>query len=163
MEKALGCHLIVDYFKCPLKLLNDISRIERFMKDAVVHAGATIVSSSFKRFEPFGVSGIVIIAESHLSIHTWPEYGYAAVDLFTCGQTVNPWKAHEYLQEKLGTTVFKARELKRGEFSVGNTDFSHKCQPGEPLKTKADLDPILQETDNGTVVVRDTQANKTFL
>ena len=105
MNRNLGRHLIVDYFKCPSELLNNIEKIEQFMKEAVVHAGATIVSSSFNRFNPFGISGVVIIAESHLSIHTWPEYEYAAVDLFTCGQTINPWKAHEYLKEKLNIFV----------------------------------------------------------
>ncbi len=70
------------------------------MRQAAEEAGATIVDSSFHRFLPHGISGVVVIAESHLAIHTWPEYGYAAIDLFTCGDEVNPWKAFEFLRIK---------------------------------------------------------------
>ncbi len=87
-----------------------------------------MVQEAFHLFNPHGVSGVVVIAESHLAIHTWPEYGYAAVDLFTCGDDVSPDVAFEYLKEKLGATTFTAFEMKRGILDVngGSAQLRHK-------------------------------------
>ena len=90
------------------------------MNQAAELAGATIVSSNFHHFSPHGVSGVVIIAESHLTIHTWPEYGYAAVDLFTCGDTVDPWIAFDFLKNELECEHQSAIELKRGQVQLVN-------------------------------------------
>ena len=87
--KALGQQTSVEYYKCNPEILNDVAAIKRAMRDAARIAGATIVQEAFHLFNPHGVSGVVVIAESHLAIHTWPEYGYAAVDLFTCGDDVD--------------------------------------------------------------------------
>jgi len=84
------------------------------MVDAAIDCGAVVLGDSFHHFSPQGVSGVVIIAESHLSIHTWPEYGYAAVDVFTCGTTVKPEKAAEVLMEKLGSRNHSLMEIPRG-------------------------------------------------
>lgn len=81
---------------------------------AAIDCGAEVLGDSFHRFSPQGVSGVVIIAESHLSIHTWPEHGYAAVDIFTCGTTVRPEKAAEVLVEKLGSQNHSLKEIQRG-------------------------------------------------
>ena len=113
--KALGRHILVEYFGCDRKILNNLESIKRFMDEAAIHSGATIVDNVFHLFNPHGVSGVVVIAESHLAIHTWPEYGYAAVDLFTCGETVDPWKAFELLKEKLGSNHSTTMEIKRGQ------------------------------------------------
>ena len=75
---TFGQHLLVEYHGCDLSLLNDLCRIEVLMCAAAEAAGATVVTSAFHRFSPQGVSGVVVIEESHLSIHTWPESGYAA-------------------------------------------------------------------------------------
>ena len=72
------------------------------------------LEKSYSMFSPQGVSGVVVISESHLAIHTWPELGYAAVDVFTCGDTVNPWDACQYLQEKFEADYVDASEVKRG-------------------------------------------------
>lgn len=112
--KALGRHLLAEFFECNSSRLNDIKFIEKVMKNAAVVSGATIVNTSFHKFEPQGVSGVVVISESHLSIHTWPEYGYAAIDLFTCGENVDPWKAYEYLKEVFSSQRTKVEEIKRG-------------------------------------------------
>ena len=88
--------------------------IEKHMKQAALEANATIVQSIFHLFNPWGVSGAVVISESHLTIHTWPEYGYAAVDLFTCGDEVNPWDAFNYLSEKLQAGRVETTEVPRG-------------------------------------------------
>lgn len=113
--KALGRHILVEYFGCDRKILNNLDSIKRFMDEAAIRSGATIVDNVFHLFNPHGVSGVVVIAESHLAIHTWPEYGYAAVDLFTCGETVDPWKAFEFLKEKLGSNHSTTMEMKRGQ------------------------------------------------
>jgi len=84
------------------------------MLAAAIESGATVMGESFHYFSPQGVSGVVIIAESHLSIHTWPEYGYAAADIFTCGDAVQPEKAAEILIEKLGAKNHSRMEIQRG-------------------------------------------------
>ena len=77
-------------------------------------SGATVLKSAFQDFNPQGISGVVVIAESHLTIHTWPEFGFAAVDIFTCGDTVDPWKATQYLEEELEVKDVEITELFRG-------------------------------------------------
>ena len=95
--RSLGNHILVEFHGCSAEILNDVPHIETSMNAAAKEAGATIISSVFHHFSPFGVSGVVVIQESHLAIHTWPEYRYAAVDLFTCGTEVDPWVAYDYL------------------------------------------------------------------
>lgn len=87
---ALGKHLLVELHGCDPEALKSIDLIREAMVSAAREANATIVGVSFHEFSPFGVSGVVVIAESHLTIHTWPEYRYAAVDIFTCGDTLKP-------------------------------------------------------------------------
>jgi S-adenosylmethionine decarboxylase proenzyme len=124
--KALGRHILAEYYSCDAGVLNDIRFVERTMKKAAVKAGSTIVDSMFRMFDPHGISGVVVIAESHLAIHTWPEYGYAAVDLFTCGQSVDPWIAYEYLKRAFHSREAECREMPRGEFRVLGEDVCHK-------------------------------------
>lgn len=88
------------------------------MLKAAHESGATIISSTFHHFSPFGVSGVVVIQESHLAIHTWPEYRYAAVDLFTCGYSVNPWTSYEILKSEFEAHHGSAVELNRGQLEL---------------------------------------------
>jgi S-adenosylmethionine decarboxylase len=118
--KALGRHLIAEFFSCSKEALNDLDFISENLKIAAAVAGATIVDSSFHRFLPHGISGVVVIAESHLTIHTWPEYGYAAIDLFTCGDQVNPWKAFDYLREVFSAGKTEVSEYLRGVYNKLN-------------------------------------------
>jgi S-adenosylmethionine decarboxylase len=111
---ALGRHLLVELHDCNKEALNDLGFLRKVMLDAAIDCGAVVLGDSFHRFSPQGVSGVVVIAESHLSIHTWPEYGYAAVDVFTCGTTVRPEKAAEVLVEKLGSRNHSLLEIPRG-------------------------------------------------
>ena len=111
---ALGRHLLLDLNDCDKEVLNDLSFLRNTLVAAAIDCGATVLSESFHPFEPQGVSGVVVIAESHLSIHTWPEYGYAAVDIFTCGTSVQPEKAVEVLIEKLGAKDHSLTEIQRG-------------------------------------------------
>jgi S-adenosylmethionine decarboxylase len=108
-----GRHLLVEYTGCTASALNDLKRIEQLMNQAVRAAGATVVASVFQPFEPHGVSGVVVIEESHISIHTWPEHGYAAVDFYTCGQA-DPEIANELLQAGLGAAHAEAMYVDRG-------------------------------------------------
>lgn len=86
------------------------------MVSAALGAGAEIREVAFHKFSPHGVSGVVVISESHLAIHTWPELGYAAVDIFTCGETVDPWDAYRLLVELFGPERVTATEIRRGMF-----------------------------------------------
>ena len=113
--KALGRHILAEFFDCDPDILNNAEQVELYMKRAALECGATIVKSVFHTFNPHGVSGVVVIAESHLAIHTWPEYRYAAVDVFTCGDTVDPWIATRALQEYFRAGSIKTVELNRGE------------------------------------------------
>jgi S-adenosylmethionine decarboxylase proenzyme len=96
------------------------------MVKGAVLAGATVVEEVFHLFNPHGISGVVVIAESHLSIHTWPEYCYAAVDLFTCGEEIKPELAFEHLKKTLGAASVSVMELKRGVLEVQDRPLKHK-------------------------------------
>lgn len=112
--EQLGRHILVEYYDCNKEILNDHKKIDELMVEAATRAKATVVESVFHMFNPYGVSGAVVISESHLTIHTWPEYGYASVDLFTCGDKVNPWIAFDFLEEVLGATKSESTEVSRG-------------------------------------------------
>ncbi len=111
---ALGRHLLVELHDCDREALNDLDLIREAMLKAAVDCGAVVLGESFHRFSPQGVSGVVVIAESHISIHTWPEHGYAAADVFTCGTSVNPEIAAKVLIEKLKSKNHTLTEIKRG-------------------------------------------------
>lgn len=121
---ALGRHVLAEFYGCPTEILNDIQKIERTMVDAALEAGAEIREVAFHKFSPQGVSGVVVISESHLAIHTWPELGYAAVDVFTCGDTVDPWVSCNYLKDHFSAERLSAQEIKRGIFEI---EVSHKA------------------------------------
>jgi S-adenosylmethionine decarboxylase len=111
---ALGRHILVELYDCDKEALNDLELLRDVMVKAAIDCGAVVLGESFHRFSPQGVSGVVVIAESHLSIHTWPEFGYAAADVFTCGTTVNPEIAAEVLIDKLGSKNHSLMEIPRG-------------------------------------------------
>jgi S-adenosylmethionine decarboxylase len=119
---------LVELRDCDAEKLASLEKVEDVMVSAAREAQATIVDSSFHEFNPFGISGMVIIAESHLSIHTWPEYGYAAVDIFTCGSTIKPEDAAQYLIRELDCKNPSVVEMKRGILSpADNRELPHKC------------------------------------
>src|SRR5262249_14991046 len=95
--KPLGRHLLLELFECDAAALSSLTTVKTSMLEAANRARATIVNHVFHEFSPFGVSGVVVIAESHLAIHTWPEYRFAAVDVFSCGEVLQPQLAAEYL------------------------------------------------------------------
>ncbi|MFZ5639167.1 MAG: adenosylmethionine decarboxylase [Bacillota bacterium] len=111
---ALGRHVLAEIHGCPFEVLNNVTKVEEIMVKAALEAGAEVREVVFHKFSPQGVSGVVVISESHLAIHTWPELGYAAVDVFTCGDKVDPWDACNYLAEMFGATSVDAKETQRG-------------------------------------------------
>ncbi len=121
---ALGRHILVEFNGCSPEILNEVDVIEAAMVEAAKKAGATVIQSTFHHFSPFGVSGVVVIQESHLAIHTWPEYGYAAVDLFTCGETVDPWISFDHLKVAFQARTHSSIEMHRGSLhSLKRADF----------------------------------------
>ena len=110
---TVGRHLIAEYYGCDCRLLNDPEAIRTHMLAASDRIGVTVVGEIFHRYAPQGVSGTVLIAESHLSVHTWPEKGYAAVDIFTCGD-LDPRPGFELLAQTLGAKSLRMQEIVRG-------------------------------------------------
>jgi len=123
MANSLGRHVLAEIYGCSAEILNDIHQVEKIMVKAALVAGAEIREVAFHKFSPQGVSGVVVISESHLAIHTWPELGYAAVDVFTCGDTVDPWVSCNHIKQEFGAQRMEAKEVKRGVF---DRDVSHK-------------------------------------
>lgn len=116
--EALGKQILVEYYDCENSRINDVSFIESALLKATKASRATIISHNFHKFSPYGVSGVVVIAESHVAIHTWPEYNYAAVDIFTCGDTIDPWIIQEQLKDEFNSQNVSSMEMKRGLFKV---------------------------------------------
>ena len=116
--QALGRQILVEFYDCDPDVLKNRDAIDAAVNEAVKRSGATIVTSTFHTFSPFGISGVVVIAESHVAIHTWPEYGYSAVDIFTCGENIDPWVIHDHLKEVFRSKNTSSMELKRGVFNM---------------------------------------------
>ncbi len=138
--KALGRQILAEFFQCDNQILNNVDAVKMFMQEAAAICQAHIVQSVFHMFNPHGVSGVVVIAESHLAIHTWPEYGYAAIDLFTCGEQVDPWKAFEFLKKSLKASKVLTMEMKRGQLDVKGKELHYKPPVIEEMKV-----PVLTE------------------
>lgn len=111
---ALGRQLLVDLYGCDPHVLSEVARVQRVMEDAARAARATIVKSVFHQFNPQGVSGVVVIAESHLTIHTWPERGVASIDIYTSGSRAEPRLALPVLRAGFRAARETVSELRRG-------------------------------------------------
>lgn len=129
--KKLGRHVLAEFTNCDREILDNTELIKAKLSESARRSGATIVKTVFHRYNPHGVSGVIVIAESHISIHTWPEYGYAAVDFFTCGDRVDPMLACQYLQEALGAKEAQIREIARGIPSEHDEILAHKPEEEE--------------------------------
>jgi S-adenosylmethionine decarboxylase len=124
--KHLGKHLIVEFHDCDPDVLNDTALCEQHLLHAANLAGTTVIRPFFHHFSPHGVSGIIVIAESHFSIHTWPEYGYVALDIFTCGDQVQAEPALDYLREQFAAKHYSLVEMKRGLLDLPGQDVKYK-------------------------------------
>ena len=109
-----GRHVLAELTGCPAVVLNDPAGLEKCFRRCAEEGGATLVSSHFHHFSPQGVSGVVVIAESHVTVHTWPEHGYAAVDLFYCGGTIYVDRAIEELRQQFKPKRMKFLVVRRG-------------------------------------------------
>ena len=111
---ALGWHVLAEFKSCSKSVIDNVTEVESHLNAAAKLAGATIVKSVFHKFSPQGVSGVVVIEESHFAIHTWPENNYAAVDLFTCSKDMNFEKALNHLKIKFETKDCEWKMIERG-------------------------------------------------
>src|SRR3954452_9182814 len=112
--KALGEHMLLEYYGCDALKLAHSDEVKEIVVNAVRRGNGTVVTDIFHNFSPHGVSGVVVIAESHLAIHTWPEHGYAAVDIFSCGTKLDHGTIRECIRVGLGAREIETRELERG-------------------------------------------------
>lgn len=132
MSGHLGTQWTADLYGCDPALLDDVDGVAALVLAAAAVAQATIVSSRFHHFSPHGVSGVVVIAESHFAIHTWPEHGYAALDVFSCGETLLADAAFRFLAARLGATHTDSHCQRRGAHDRIAACRRAVLRPGEP-------------------------------
>lgn len=113
--KSLGIHCIAELYECPPELLDDEGFVKKSLCEAVEHGFASLLHEVSHKFQPQGVTALALIAESHVAIHTWPEFGYVAADAFTCGDQANAEKACEYLIKAFRAGRHSVRTITRGE------------------------------------------------
>jgi S-adenosylmethionine decarboxylase len=111
--ETMGRHVIAELWECEFDKLNDVNFIERTFVEAALKSGAEVREVAFHKFAPQGVSGVVIISESHLTIHSFPEHGYASIDVYTCGD-LDPTIAAKYIADALGSQTREMTEIPRG-------------------------------------------------
>lgn len=109
-----GTHLLIELWECDRKFLDSTTVVSQVMRKAAAAAKARPISASYRHFDPQGVSGVMVIQESHLSVHTWPESGYAAIDVFTCGTMCKPSMAIDVFVRGFKALAFEVREFQRG-------------------------------------------------
>lgn len=114
-HETLGRHILLDAWGVEYDKLNDLDLMRKVLIEAALACGATIVKTAFRRFPVQGLSGVVVLAESHISVHTHPEHSYASFDIFTCGRTIEPRLALRHIVAALGVPRYFAREFVRGE------------------------------------------------
>jgi S-adenosylmethionine decarboxylase proenzyme len=113
-RNPLGRHWLVELQECTTAILREVAEVERIMRAAAATANASIVSGHFHQFQPYGVSGVLVIEESHFTIHTWPEHAYAAIDIFTCSPDLEVELAIGQLQTDFGAQQMEVQLFKRG-------------------------------------------------
>ncbi|MBC7110500.1 MAG: adenosylmethionine decarboxylase [Archaeoglobi archaeon] len=111
--KALGKHIIIELWGCDREMLDSQEVVEKALVEATEKCNATLLKVVTHKFAPQGVSGVAVIAESHISIHTWPELGYAALDIFTCGNA-DPYNGIPVFKEYFRASKANIMEIKRG-------------------------------------------------
>lgn len=120
MKKYLGFHTLIDFYECNLSILNDVTRIREIMLSALKMANIAYLEDNFHEFSPQGLTGVIFLRESHFSVHTWPEYRFAALDLFTCGENIDLSSAYTYLKNEFGAQRMSVFRVERGVLSEIN-------------------------------------------
>ena len=110
----LASHMLVELRDCNAELLGDPTALKELLLEAVRRGGGTIVTDVFHTFSPHGVSGVIVIAESHVALHTWPEHNYAAVDIFSCGTKLDHASIRDWIATGMGASDVEYRQLTRG-------------------------------------------------
>lgn len=141
-EFPVGTHCILELFGCRRDLLNDEPRIRQALTDASQQGMSTLLNLTSHRFDPQGVTALALLAESHISIHTWPEHQYAAVDVFTCGEHAQPLHACAFLARYLQADDHLVRVLNRGSASVGQYDAPFRLNLDAYVDTVPDPDDV---------------------
>ena len=113
---TLGKHIILEMWGCCKDTIDNVEVVKEILVKATESVKATLVDVVCHRFSPYGVTGVAILAESHIAVHTWPEHGYAAADIFICGSAINPRDAASYMTEAFYAKETSFLELKRGDF-----------------------------------------------
>ncbi|MBN2078644.1 MAG: adenosylmethionine decarboxylase [Spirochaetes bacterium] len=113
MKKGLGIHYLAELFGCDKSKIDDLALVEEAMIEATTLSGARMIRPFFHRFNPQGITGVIVIAESHFAVHTWPEHGYAAVDLFSCS-ALNYRGALNHLRLQFGAARHSVSLIERG-------------------------------------------------
>jgi S-adenosylmethionine decarboxylase proenzyme len=111
----LGRHTLIELHGCSAAALSDLESLRTLMLAAVRKAGGTYVTDVFHHFTPLGVSGVIVISESHVTIHTWPEHGYAAADVFTCSGSFSHSAFSTMMREGLKALRVEAKTIERGQ------------------------------------------------
>ncbi len=138
IHSTLGRHYIVEASGCDPKIIGSVEKVQQILVKAAEVAGAQVWSISFSKFPPQGVSGVVVISESHISTHTWPEYGYVALDIYTCGKHVDPEKAVVFAVEAFGSSTSHITEITRG-LDEGDSIYYHSFITWEEDFEKGEL------------------------
>jgi len=112
----MGIHIIAEFRGVDPRKLSRVEDLRLILDRVIAKSGLHAISSSFHQFEPYGVSAIYLLSESHLSVHTWPEYGYMALDIFTCGDDGPALKAFELLVEEFKPKNVEKRVIRRDVF-----------------------------------------------
>lgn len=121
MDDHLGNHLLVDCHGCSGAVLTDVDAVRALLRKTAAAFGLTVIAESFHQYLPQGVSGVLILAESHLAVHTWPEREFAAIDLFTCAAGPEAARLAEFLKSALGADRVECRRLARGALVAVNS------------------------------------------
>lgn len=112
-KKYAGLHLIAEFWSG--RFTDDEKEIKRILVEAAKKSNNTPLEVTIHKFSPQGITGVILLAESHIALHLWPEYNYLALDIFTCGDKSNPYKALEYFKEEFSPKKVEVKEIKRGE------------------------------------------------
>jgi|TARA_R100000482_G_scaffold122538_2_gene70452 S-adenosylmethionine decarboxylase proenzyme len=111
---SLANHQIIDFYGCDKDILSNSDIVKSYFVKAAEMSHATIVSEKFHEFSPFGLTGVLVITESHISIHTWPEYGYVAIDVFSCCDKLDHKRLVDVLQTHFKAKKVNSKSIKRG-------------------------------------------------
>ncbi len=126
MAKTLGLHILADIYGIEPDRIDKVEDIKNLLETAVKVADLTKISSHYYQFKPHGATGVILLAESHISIHTWPEHGIATVDVYTCGDPSKAYKAMDYIISSLEPTRVDKQIHERGLMEISARDITQK-------------------------------------